>query len=1203
MVVRRVIKIFAASILFLSLFLQYFPASANNGNSFPVINPKLKVLEIVDFGDSSIKKTLEDTGSFLVETVTMKQFVASREELDGKYDFIAISDGKYTKQTVKELIDNGTSRAKAHETTNIQNDITNLKATEIVEQFINKGQPIILERHSVKNDGILESNFGRYNGSNKNIIMYTHNGNSDNDNKCSWLERVFGLCDSKKENPESKQQDLLSHTENFLRKYHIPRPRFELTQKPSELSDKYKPGDNLAFNINMLSSIDKKDLKAILYIDSDFNDKYEPSESVMEVPITSVSNTAINYKLPRGYSGIRNWKLEVVDLGTSLKDYQKGSVYFKDEIVEIDVLQVTKDTNKSSSLKESKNMNQDFLSPKSGEYKINIDVTDMGTFRNSSSEFSHSKINGKYDMLIFGFADSYNNAEIPTSVVNSVEQFIDTNQSILFTHDTIFETNNNWVNNFMDDTGQIAPLTNLGHGAPNPSTSTQKMNEGMMTKYPFVLGGNIEIALTHNQYYTLDLEDPDVIPWYNITGQSRDPYDSYNHYYTYSKGNITYSGSGHTSTGFKPKEQELFVNTMYRAFLGSNHAPIITVSSPQEQAVVPEHQNIELSYKVEDFDLKDKKLDTRVYLNNILVYSQDNVTNGTTIVESIQHGIVDTSKDGSGIPATIKIEAIDENGAIAEKITNIKIVKVSANLEVSRQVSSSDLLPVGDSVTLNYLLKPKNITLETGNSIGVNEIRISNIKFSEKLPANLEVQVPKGFVKTGTIESGYTITADLQDIQYKRGKDNFSAMPLEFNFTVTPKEMNDFTLGNSSVSFEDINNKNETAEFNNVTIRAKYKIENIELPDSLVVNKNIPENLRLKLKIFPDKVNSNDIVKEIIWSIESERNIFTIDAKTGVITANGVGEGYVTVKVTDLFGNVHERTTLISVRIPVESIVAEDITMKVGEIKGLPVSVNPSDARNVVTIELIDSSLASVNKDSWEIKGNKPGQTYLIAKGVDKEGNVVEARAMLIIEEVPITKINVESEVTINVEETYQFEVTYEPKNATNKKLKWVSQNPRIAEVIGDGKIKGLTTGITYIDVFTENGKTLLATIKVTVGAPLKKIDAINPIVMKIGTKKQLFEPSKDNNENVLHLYPRNATNIIDIAFESSNGPIADVNKSGLVTANRIGQTSITIRVRAKLDNSNFETHEVRINVKVIEESEDSDSGNDDGSESDDDLY
>ncbi|MDY3828826.1 MAG: hypothetical protein SOZ71_08625, partial [Clostridium sp.] len=48
--------------------------------------------------------------------------------------------------------------------------------------------------------------------------------------------------------------------------------------------------------------------------------------------------------------------------------------------------------------------------------------------------------------------------------------------------------------------------------------------------------------------------------------------DSRNFYYTYSKGNITYSGTGH-SNGYPPSEMKLFINTIIKADRGANFAP------------------------------------------------------------------------------------------------------------------------------------------------------------------------------------------------------------------------------------------------------------------------------------------------------------------------------------------------------------------------------------------------------------------------------------------------------------------------------------------------------------------------------------------------------------------------------------------------------------------------------------------------------
>lgn len=355
---KKIVTIIVVILLLFSLVIQI---TNDKAKADTTTAPKLKVLEIVDTGSSKLANVL-DSNKYSVTTITMKQFVASRDELDGEYDIIAIPDGRtYSTKTVTDYINDLKKqypykadldiRALAHNTTNLLNDITNLRQQEIINDFIYKGQPVLVGENSIKNNGKLQNFINYFNKA--NVLHY--NGN------------------------QQKAANLLS---NFLNtSNYISRPRFELTSGPSELNQKYKPGDKLEFNLNILkpSNIQSKDLRVRLYIDSDFNDQYDPSEIVLEQPITSTSKS-ISYVLPRGYSGIRNWKLEVIDMGTNLKDYQKGTIYFVDKRVDINVLQVKRYPSDGSSLLSPVNMNQSYLNPSSGEYKINIDVTSFDEF-------------------------------------------------------------------------------------------------------------------------------------------------------------------------------------------------------------------------------------------------------------------------------------------------------------------------------------------------------------------------------------------------------------------------------------------------------------------------------------------------------------------------------------------------------------------------------------------------------------------------------------------------------------------------------------------------------------------------------------------------------------------------------------------------------------------------------------------------------
>lgn len=123
------------------------------------------------------------------------------------------------------------------------------------------------------------------------------------------------------------------------------------------------------------------------------------------------------------------------------------------------------------------------------------------------------------------------------------------------------------------------------------TTRISVANRGQITQYPFNIADTISISTTHTQYYQLDLEQDDMVVWYNLSdnrsrlnGGNNDGFyssrenDSRNNYYIYNKGNITYTGLGHT-VNLTDDEIKLFINTMissYRA--GTAKAKIIVTN-------------------------------------------------------------------------------------------------------------------------------------------------------------------------------------------------------------------------------------------------------------------------------------------------------------------------------------------------------------------------------------------------------------------------------------------------------------------------------------------------------------------------------------------------------------------------------------------------------------------------------------------------
>lgn len=164
-----------------------------------------------------------------------------------------------------------------------------------------------------------------------------------------------------------------------------------------------------------------------------------------------------------------------------------------------------------------------------------------------------------------------------------------TNNYLNLDYGTVFYHNNS------SDDGEIkdnynGEVTNLW---------VTRVNSGQITDYPYKLKDEFMVSATHNQYYQLDFTadddddgQSDLVVWYCLGHRTNDlnqvqetiysasPNDVSNNYYIYNKGNITYTGVGHsanrdlTST---VEEAKLFINTMIASYNAGIKDPVVSV--------------------------------------------------------------------------------------------------------------------------------------------------------------------------------------------------------------------------------------------------------------------------------------------------------------------------------------------------------------------------------------------------------------------------------------------------------------------------------------------------------------------------------------------------------------------------------------------------------------------------------------------------
>ncbi|MCR5602539.1 MAG: DUF5057 domain-containing protein [Lachnospiraceae bacterium] len=224
--------------------------------------------------------------------------------------------------------------------------------------------------------------------------------------------------------------------------------------------------------------------------------------------------------------------------------------------------------------------------------------------------------------------------------------------------------------------------------ADNDTYEVTKVNDGQITKYPYVLPDRFTVANTHSQYFQLDFTadddsdgESDIVVWYCLSdsniknhkddGYEMSPNDVRNNYYIYNKGNITYTGVGHfhvikdngTPVGSED-EIKLFVNTLIACYQSGIHEPSLDV--------------------VESYENKDKKV-SNIYLS----YDQYLRDNGTDTNGTIERSVDVFFK-------TEKASLMQNSAKIEHRLSGALYYEISEN-EYNTNNTDTDQDPTKDT--------------------------------------------------------------------------------------------------------------------------------------------------------------------------------------------------------------------------------------------------------------------------------------------------------------------------------------------------------------------------------------------------------------------------------------------------------------------------------------------------------------------------
>ena len=231
----------------------------------------------------------------------------------------------------------------------------------------------------------------------------------------------------------------------------------------------------------------------------------------------------------------------------------------------------------------------------------------------------------------------------------------------------------------------------------------------------------------------------------------------------------------------------------------------------------------------------------------------------------------------------------------------------------------------------------------------------------------------------------------------------------------------------------------------------------------------------------------------------------------------------------------------------------EQVTIAKGKTAKLTATLNDEDnlGKPQKTVWSIgDKAIASVSAGT--VTGKAAGMTEVICTMTWKNGTTLSAKAAVDVY-LPVTKVTVDSKLTVNVGDTAALTAEVKPAEARYNTITWSTSDPSIATVDENGVVTGVAKGRVKITATSDepvqgNAKPKSVTCSVTVNQGAQSLSLDTPQITIAKGKSQKIVPT---------ISPDTTSNK-KLTWTSSNTKVATVSASGQVTAKGTGNCTIT---------------------------------------------
>lgn len=266
-----------------------------------------------------------------------------------------------------------------------------------------------------------------------------------------------------------------------------------------------------------------------------------------------------------------------------------------------------------------------------------------------------------------------------------------------------------------------------------------------------------------------------------------------------------------------------------------------------------------------------------------------------------------------------------------------------------------------------------------------------------------------------------------------------------------------------------------------------------------------------------------------------DETIVSVNAD-GVITANEVGETYVSVTIPEGF------TATLQIKVIDKSIgiqlSQEEYGVTVGTTTLIGYVLTPANATTTLTWKSLDETIATVN--NGVITGVKVGSTYIVVTSADGYSATCRVKVSQFATGITLGS----SQYVIEMGTSQQIDYTFTPADATSA-LTWKCLDETVAKVDANGEVTAVGVGNTYIVVTSSIGYSATCSVVVT-QQPASIAFSKNDITINVGQTHAIEYT----------LLPANSTTQT-VTWTSQNAGVATVDETGKVTGVAKGSTFI----------------------------------------------